>query len=339
MNNLDNCEHKRGERINCLKSLVQDSMTQQPDCFSDLLCPSVPSRTVISSTLQDGLLKQSIFASNAFVYHFDDIRDAIDLVLKRVRGTAEDKHEFANNAIISTQGISDHLPATKATSSTCFNNSVPQVFHLNHTRNRLKMNELFESDEVHFACSRFSEALLNSRSGLQSVSLPSATLLISIKFLIVGDENSVCDSSVQFERVDVVADALKKVISGRGGPVLAYSELRRNTREGGRIFKFFAEFYRVEHCERFFASAAADCSASLDRENIHVSFERVSLYDVDREALFFCGTDDSRVTSPTATAEICTESELGRNCRRESSADQGTCTKCLFSCILQMLSL
>ena len=50
-----------------------------------LVDTEIPSRTVLTSVLQDGLLKKSIFASNSFIYHFDDIRDAIDLVLRSVQ--------------------------------------------------------------------------------------------------------------------------------------------------------------------------------------------------------------------------------------------------------------
>ena len=261
-----------------------------------LVFADIPSRTVLTSVLQDGLLKKSIFSSNAFVYHFDDIRDAIDLVL---RGIREDKKEDKHNSVgISTISISQRAKAEPRSAPP----ATPQVFHLNHhtilNNQCLKMNELFDSEEVRFACSRASEDLLKSRQGSDvKLSLPSATILVSLEFF--QNNNNVNDSNdshdihpIPFDHVDALAEKIKGFLIEYGGPILASSDLKRNL-QSGTIFKFFAEFYRTADCNKFL-----DTSKSIGPvcdQNVSVSFESVHLYDVDREALFFSSFSEALV--------------------------------------------
>ena len=265
-------------------------MTQE-SLFDALVYAEIPSRTVLTSVLQDGLLKKSIFASNAFIYHFDDIRDAIDLVLRGVRegpGIIGDKHNY-----LSTVGISSSFTASNRSS----NGKAPPlpqpppaplVFHLNHSifnnnNNCLKMNELFDSEEVRFACSRGSQDLLNSRSESKTiVNLPSATVLVTLNFL----DHSKDSGSVPFERVDVLMGKMKNLLVEFGGPVLAFSEIKRNS-QTGTSFKFFAEFYRISDCKRFTETSERISGPIVSDQNVQVTFEGVHLYDIDREALFF----------------------------------------------------
>lgn len=257
--------------------------------FEGLIDADIPSRTVLTSVLQDGLLKKSIFASNSFIYHFDDIRDAIDLVLKSVRsnggGGGGDKH----NAPSGFGGwISTGKPHQSATIS-AVSTPPPLVYNLNFyysASNSLKMNELFNSDEVRFACSFASEKLLNCQQDFRkaaSVQLPSASILITLSFLKSSDESV----SIPFERVDVLVETVKGLLTEFGGPILACSDLKRCLKTGG-IFKFFAEFYRISDCKRFIETSDRLGGQVVSDENVKISFEGVHLYDIDREALFFC---------------------------------------------------
>lgn len=250
-----------------------------------LVYADVPSRTVLTSVLQDGLLKKSIFASNAFIYHFDDIRDAIDLVLKSIRHEgSEDKHFTVSDGLL--DGISSGMRAT----------SSPLVFHLNNSifDYCLKMNEIFNSDEVRFACSQTSEDLLNSLgAGLKNmVNLSSASILISLNFLDRADSSdddtfNNISNAVPFERVDALMEKIKSLLIQFGGPILACSDLKRNL-ETGTIFKFFIEFYRTSDCKRFLeTSEQVGGGPIVSDENVQISFEGVQLCDVDRESLFF----------------------------------------------------
>lgn len=270
-----------------------------------LVCADIPSRTVLTSVLQDGLLKKSIFSSNAFVYHFDDIRDAIDLVL---RGIREDKKEDKHNSVgISTISFSQRAKAEPRSPLNIYTTppATPQVFHLNHhtilNNQCLKMNELFDSDEVRFACSRASEDLLKSRQGSDvKLSLPSATILVSLEFFTnnnnnnnnSNDSNDIHILPVPFDHVDALAEKIKGLLIEYGGPILASSDLKRNL-QSGTIFKFFSEFYRTADCNKFL-----DTSKSIGPvcdQNVSVSFESVHLYDVDREALFFSSFSETLV--------------------------------------------
>lgn len=266
-----------------------------------LVFADIPSRTVLTSVLQDGLLKKSIFSSNAFVYHFDDIRDAIDLVLRGIReDKKEDKH---NSVVISTISISQRAKAEPRSLLNIYTAppATPQVFHLNHhtilNNQCLKMNELFDSEEVRFACSRASEDLLKSRQGSDvKLSLPSATILVSLEFFQNNNNNNGYDSHdilpVPFDHVDALAEKIKGLLIEYGGPILASSDLKRNL-QSGTIFKFFAEFYRTADCNKFL-----DTSKSIGPvcdQNVSVSFESVHLYDVDREALFFSSFSEALV--------------------------------------------
>lgn len=261
--------------------MFEGDMTQE-SLIDALVYADIPSRTVLTSVLQDGLLKKSIFASNAFIYHFDDIRDAIDLVLKGLRegpGSCGDKHNSSLSLAATTAatGISSaaHIKTPPP----------PLVFHLNHQINCLKMNELFDSEEVRFACSRGSEDLLNSRNESKKphVSLPSATVLVSLNFL----DHPVKDfGSVPFERVDSLMQKIKSLLIEFGGPVLAFSEIKRNS-QTGTTFKFFAEFYSVSDCKKFLGTSERIEGPIVSDQNVQVIFEGVHLYDIDREALFF----------------------------------------------------
>ena len=259
-------------------------MTQET-MFEGLMEADVPSRTVLTSVLQDGLLKKSIFASNSFIYHFDDIRDAIDLVLRSVRSTVDcgDKHNSASGWISTGKPSPPAPPQLAATSST---GSPPLVFNLNHfpfsttTANSLKMNELFNSEEVRFACSLACENLLNWQQDFRkaSIRLPSASILITLRFLE--------DGQVPFERVDVLVETIKGLLTEFGGPLLACSDLKRCLKTGA-IFKFFAEFYLVSDCKRFLETSDRLGGKVVSDEHVQISFEGAQLYDIDREALFF----------------------------------------------------
>jgi len=264
-------------------------MTQE-SLFEGLIDADVPSRTVLTSVLQDGLLKKSIFASNSFIYHFDDIRDSIDLVLRSVRSVeiCGDKHN-STSGWISTGKPSPPPPPQSATANST--GSPPLVFNLNHysTANSLKMNELFNSEEVRFACSLASENLLNCQQDFRkaNVRLPSASILISLGFLNKpGDGNSYTAFTVPFERVDVLVETIKGLLIEFGGPLLACSDLKRCLKTGS-TFKFFAEFYRVSDCKRFLETSDRLGGQVVSDENVQISFEGVHLYDIDREALFF----------------------------------------------------
>ena len=293
-----------------------------------LVYADIPSRTVLTSVLQDGLLKKSIFASNAFIYHFDDIRDAIDLVLRGIRDQQadnEDKHNDMNYSRISTLKSSavkaPHFPTS------------PLVFHLNHhttTQNCLKMNELFDSEQVRFACSRASEDLLNSRRDAKTlVSLPSATILISLDFL---------DSPVEpisFERADILVEKLKSLLIEYGGPILASSNLKRNL-QTGRNFKFFAEFYRISDGKQFLETCQRISGPIVSDKNVQVTFEGVHLYDIDREALFFSccpeevevevETESSEEDQPQVQVQVQSQTQTIFQGRKDSiSSLEGTC--------------
>lgn len=279
-------------------------MTQE-SLFDALVYTDIPSRTVLTSVLQDGLLKKSIFASNAFIYHFDDIRDAIDLVLRGIRdgsGIVGDKHNFLSDAGISrqsTRSSEDKAPHPPP---------APLVFHLNHTIHNscLKMNELFDSEEVRFACSRGCEDLLNVRSESKaSVSLPSATILVSLDFL--GPSSGL----VPFERVDVLMEKMKSLLVEFGGPILAFSEIRRNL-QTGTTFKFFAEFYRTSDCKKFLETSERIGGPVVSEQNVQVTFEGVHLYDIDREALFFSAPAEVDASDPLSLEEDQIAPEQGR---------------------------
>lgn len=285
-------------------------MTQE-SLFDALVYTDIPSRTALTSVLQDGLLKKSIFASNAFIYHFDDIRDAIDLVLRGLRegpGIIGDKHNYLSEAGISrptarsTEDKAPHPPPA------------PLFFHLNHTVNNscLKMNELFNSEEVRFACSRGSEDLLNARSESKAtVSLPSATILVSLDFL--GPSNG----HVPFERVDVLMEKMKSLLVEFGGPILAFSEIRRNL-QTGTTFKFFAEFYRTSDCKKFLQTSERIGSPVVSDQNVQVTFQGVHLYDIDREALFFSAPTEVNAVTHNDQQDL-EEDQIAPEQRRKNS--------------------
>lgn len=79
--------HSTSTILTCiyLTNMTKDSL------LDTLTFADIPSHTVLTSNLQDGLIKKSAFATSAFIYHFDDIRDAIDMVLRRIRDK-ENKH-------------------------------------------------------------------------------------------------------------------------------------------------------------------------------------------------------------------------------------------------------
>lgn len=295
---------------------IKTEMTQE-SLFDGLVDTEIPSRTVLTSVLQDGLLKKSIFASNSFIYHFDDIRDAIDLVLRSVR--CEDKHNSINGGWISTgKPRGQELKPQTQKQEQLSQASAPLVFNLNHyptSLSSLKMNELFNSEEVRFACSLASENLLNCQQDFRkaNVRLPSASILISLEFLNVnldseidGDRDQECNmpsitctfnntrksatAPVPFERVDVLVDTIKGLLIEFGGPLLACSDLKRCLRTGS-TFKFFAEFYRVSDCKRFLETSDRLGGQVVSDENVQISFEGVQLYDIDREALFFSSNE------------------------------------------------
>lgn len=262
--------------------------------FEELVYVNVPSRTVLTSVLQDGLLKKSAFSSNAFIYHFDDIRDAIDLILKSLRhDKLENKHFSVSDALI--EGISSSMPAS----------SIPLVFNLNQTAfngNHLKMNEIFDSEEVRFACSQTSEVVLNSlsvssSSSKNNIQLSSATILITLNFLGEPDDDTFASIVVPFERADVLMDKIKSLLIQFGGPILASSELKRNL-ETGTIFKFFVEFYRVSDGKRFLEiSEQVGGGPIVSDQNVQISFEGVQLCDIDRESLFFTSKEAAGMTT------------------------------------------
>lgn len=282
-----------------------------------LVCADIPSRTVLTSVLQDGLLKKSIFASNAFIYHFDDIRDAIDLVLRGIRGDKHNSNPSMGISMISQRAITE--PRSSFNTYTTPPAS-PQVFHLNHhtllNNQCLKMNELFDSEEVRFACSRASEDLLKSRQGSDiKLSLPSATILISLEFsqskntndISCGIENKNNYNNqdilpIPFDHVDALAEKIKGLLIEYGGPILASSDLKRNL-QTGTIFKFFSEFYRTADCDKFLDTSKR--IGPVCDQNVSVSFESVHLYDIDREALFFscCYENATEPDEPEAELE------------------------------------
>ena len=294
---------------------VELAMTQET-LFDALVYADIPSRTVLTSVLQDGLLKKSIFASNAFIYHFDDIRDGIDLVLKNIRSSGEgegegDKHIFGS-WISTGSGFSGDKASIQSAAP---QSETPLVFHLNNSTlgssNCLKMNELFDSEEVRFACSRASEELLNSRregSKTSAINLPSATILVSLDFLDL--------KRIPFENVDELVETIKDLLTEYGGPVLAFSELKRNLRTGC-AFKFFVEFYRISDCTRFLkTSENIGGGVVSDGQDVKVSFEGVHLYDIDREALFFTVND-----SIEPTGEVRKEADYDCEFREQKQAD------------------
>lgn len=305
-----------------------DQMTQE-SLFDALVYADIPSRTVLTSVLQDGLLKKSIFASNAFIYHFDDIRDGIDLVLKNIRGSGNncgDKHDF--------NWISTFEKGTKATAPST-TSVTPLFFHLNSSifnssSDCLKMNELFDSEEVRFACSRASEDLLNSRrDGKQALLLPSATILISLDFL--------GGSQVPFESVDGLVLKIKELLYEYGGPILASSEVKRNLRTGCN-FKFFAEFYRISDCKSFLQICDKIGGIVLsDNQNVQVSFEGVNLYDIDREALFFSEHDSDVDADVEVEAMKCT-SNMDKRRKDSISSIEGKYNG-YFYCVLRVCRL
>lgn len=282
---------------------MTETMTQE-SLFEGLIDVDVPSRTVLTSVLQDGLLKKSIFANNSFIYHFDDIRDAIDLVLRSARSLSSscnnsnesgDKHNGLNVKNVQSGWISTGKPQQSA--ATTFNPASsadipPLVYNLNFhysTTNSLKMNELFNSEEVRFACSFASENLLNCQQDFRkaSMQLPSASILITLSFL---KRPEVSFESVPFERVDVLVETVKGLLIEFGGPILACSDLKRCLKTGS-TFKFFAEFYRISDCKKFIETSDRLGGQVVSDENVQISFEGVQLYDIDREALFFCTSE------------------------------------------------
>lgn len=286
-------------------------MTQE-SLVDALVYADIPSRTVLTSVLQDGLLKKSIFASNAFIYHFDDIRDAIDLILKGIRvgpGNIGDKHINSLSSITAI-GISSTRARTPQPPP------APLVFHLNHQINCLKMNELFDSEEVRFACSRRSEDLLNSRSETKKshVSLPSAAVLVSLNFL----DHPKDSGSVSFERVDVLMGKIKSLLIEFGGPVLAFSEIKRNL-QTGTTFKFFAEFYRISDCKNFLETSERIGGPIVSDQNVQVTFEGVHLYDIDREALFFSSCFEEQESETVKAEEEEEEDQIAPEQRRKDS--------------------
>lgn len=283
--------------------MLTDDMTKE-SLIDTLVYADIPSRTVLTSVLQDGLLKKSIFASNAFIYHFDDIRDAIDLVLKGLRDSGGDKHIINNSLSIGISRANVKTPQPPA---------APLVFHLSHQINCLKMNELFDSEEVRFACTRGSEDLLNSRNEKSHISLPSATILVSLNFL---DHSVKAFGSVPFERVDVLMEKIKSLLIEFGGPVLAFSEIKRNL-QTGTTFKFFAEFYRISDCKKFLDTNERIGSPIVSDQNVQVTFEGVELYDIDREALFFSSYYDDQIS--TAVPSEGEEDQIAPEQRRKNS--------------------
>lgn len=150
------------------------------------------------------------------------------------------------------------------------------------------MNELFNSEEVRFACSLSSEKLLNFQQDFKkaNIRLPSASILITLDFL-----NEIFDSSLEsvivpFERVDLLVETIKGLLLEFGGPLLACSDLKRCLKTGS-TFKFFAEFYRISDCKKFLETSNGLGGQVISDQNVKISFEGVHLYDIDREALFF----------------------------------------------------
>lgn len=283
------------------ENILSEPIMTQESLLDALVYAEIPSRTVITAALQDGLLKKSIFASNAFIYHFDDIRDGIDLVLRGIRGGGNtapdncgDKHSLSLLLSTSSGIKAPPLSISPAT---------PQVFHLNFinsSSNCLKMNELFDSEEVRFACSRASEDLLNSRRDCKAaVQLATATILISIDFL----NNNSNGNQVHFDSVEGLVKKIKGLLGEFGGPVLAFSDIKRNLRTGS-TFKFFAEFYRISDCKRFLQTCESIGGPVVsDEQGVKVSFEGVHLYDIDREALFFSEQGNCNDNTNTINSE------------------------------------
>lgn len=105
------------------------------------------------------------------------------------------------------------------------------------------MNQLFEVKDAMFACSVTSENAIRESSpdGSATTELQSACVMVTITFDT--------DESVTFDIVDPLVAEIERNFTNFG-PILARSVVKRDI-NSGTIFKFFAEFYRVQDCKQF----------------------------------------------------------------------------------------
>ncbi len=204
-----------------------------PDC-STLLCGNdVPSRTILVSKHSLNSLTAGKPFESFKIFHFDDIRDAIEVVLLATRDKATD-NTYRLSTIVAEPAFFKSKPA-------------PLILDLDSKDifGNLKMNQLVEVREVMFACTSSLQQYINDYQA-SPCQLSSACIMMTIAF----DTQEM----VGFDIVDPLVIEIERNFA-LYGPVLAKSEVKRDVQTGS-IFKFFVEFYRVQDCQSFMDSVS-----------------------------------------------------------------------------------
>jgi hypothetical protein len=223
------------------------------------LSDSIPSRTLlVNNEAADG--------EASILMHFDDIRDAIELVIGRMRF----KHFTDDKLYPSLISIRSLISAAKPHWT-----PAPQTTSL-----PLEIFEMLRSpytkESVLFACTPLSKALLRNENG----DMRSAAVVVTLEQLNTDTD------PVAFEDIDPHIEAVRELLE-KFGPLLAVSQVKRNSTTR-RVFKFFAEYYRVQD-----AAAVLDgwrpesLTKALQQSNFGLTIDGVDLHNADREALFF----------------------------------------------------
>ena len=192
----------------------------------------IPSRTIIKATCVNNCKPHKSFT----LVHFDDIRDAIDAVLRSLRDKGADNCGRLST-IVAEPDYHKSLPA-------------PLILDLdaNALLGNLKMNQLVELRDAMYACTSSAEQFLKQTQS-ESCNLTSACVMITISF----DTQEV----VEFDIVDPLIAEIERNFTNYGS-ILAKSEVKRDIKTGS-IFKFFTEFYRVQDCQNFLESVTDIC--------------------------------------------------------------------------------
>lgn len=203
------------------------TFSDSPTIASLLSGTDIPSRTVLKSKYSLALQRS---LESYTIIHFDDIRDAIDVVLRSVRDNASDNKSRLSTAVAEPDYHKSSPP--------------PLILDLDRSYlvGSLKMNQLFDVRDVMFTCTSSVEQHLKE-TGTSPDILPSACVMVTIAF----DTQEM----VEFVIVDPLVTEIERNFTNYG-PILAKSEVKRNVRTGS-IFKFFVEFYRVQDCISFLA--------------------------------------------------------------------------------------